>query len=404
MSTFLSCLLNATALRHTCDTKCPLFFLSGAVYASLCSLHVWSLYLSTWFGVIGWHGSLLRLVSLFIYLQSPPPERSLLEDRALSILPSGCIPIIQNWHQHRIWALALFFKFTGLLLLFYFWLIASILYFFNNLKIHSCSSFSDCSFKSMYWEAYFLKKNPMSGWSFWQKLHLQPMFPVSPWLQKCFTFSSAGFSVSTGSRPAFMSHSYWVSGTSLAFQPHLMQTCNFYLLQVTFPTICQGGWQSFLVFPWVNGGVLSVFSMDHAALQGSPLSGMLPFLFSCLSWARPPLPFPTWADSSWPRRPASDSVDVTSHSLLWLRDPTWFPHLPSLSFLRLTLTRPWPDLLVFFYAECSCPWSGRAFSPLHLWLRLILPPGLSTWLLDGLLGLGTDCRFGHMWFWLTLLV
>lgn len=58
--------------------------------------------------------------------------------------------------------------------------------------------------------------------------------------------------------------------------------------------------------------------------------------------------------------------DLISHSLLWLRDPSWFLHLPSVTFSLSTVNRLFSFSLVIFYSECPYPWSGRAFASLHL--------------------------------------
>ena len=58
--------------------------------------------------------------------------------------------------------------------------------------------------------------------------------------------------------------------------------------------------------------------------------------------------------------------DFISHSLLWLRHPSWFLHLPSVTFFLSTVNRLFGFFLVIFYSECPYPWSERAFTSLHL--------------------------------------
>lgn len=129
---------------------------------------------------------------------------------------------------------------------------------------------------------------------------------VLHWLQKCFTFSSAGVSVSTSSRPVFMLSAYQMGGMNFTFQPHLMQTCNFYFLQVIFPTISQSGWQGFLVFPWLCRRCFKCIfhwscspSMLPASL--SPQFPFLPFILGPTSISFPHMDWllPTFKPCCW---------------------------------------------------------------------------------------------------------
>lgn len=153
MSTSLSCLLNTPALCHTHATESSLLSFMSCKCVTL-----FVIYLVNVLAHRSWHNQVAlitaEIIFYFVYLWSPPPERSSLRTR-LHPFCSLMYSIVQNSDQHRVMAISLFFKFAvavffnSQVLLFLTCGFCSLVS-LNILKIPVFSSLSDSSFISVY--------------------------------------------------------------------------------------------------------------------------------------------------------------------------------------------------------------------------------------------------------------